>query len=68
MPEIKTDCYWWLKRNRKNHPSCHCLTSLQCKETGHCNFYETLEEYDARQTKFKEQQLKRVKKAKVYFH
>lgn len=49
---IKTDCHWWVNKKRSHKEGCACLICLKCAK-GDCGFYETEEEYKARQEKFK---------------
>jgi hypothetical protein len=49
---IKEDCYHY-KHRSKGKSGCKALCELQCAIRGKCGFYETEEEYNARQEDFK---------------
>jgi hypothetical protein len=50
-PKTKTDCHWWLIKKPSHNDGCAVLTCLKCAK-GKCRFYETEEQYQARQDKF----------------
>lgn len=47
----KTKCYWFIKYGRVVN-GCKIMVCLQCEKTGKCTFFETPQEYEARQTSF----------------
>lgn len=49
MPEIKKDCHW---RKLRPRPECKILSEPVCAKTGKCTFFETEEEFKARQKAF----------------
>lgn len=58
------DCQWY-KRNPYGKQECNALTEMQCVKNGKCSFYETKEQFHARQVKFKERILSEMKKAGI---
>lgn len=55
MPEVKKDCHWHKSRPR---PSCGILSELVCKKKK-CSFFETTDEFKARQKEFEKKHGKR---------
>ena len=47
----KNLCHWFKKYGRVTD-GCKIMTCFQCEKTGKCSFYETPEEYEARQRAF----------------